>query len=196
MIAFKHTKCGGAEYLSHLDLLRHIDRTLRRAHIKVGSSGGFHPHPKIFMNNPLALGVESYAEYCAADADFTGDFKEVFNFYSPDGIKCIDFKFTDKNPNYANTVTGCVYTAEGIAPFNTDEYLLRKEIKITDLRDRETDIRGRIYGLEFKDGKLYFKLGCGQNNLRPDLFAKILQDEFGGCARKITKISAVGEFTF
>ena len=29
MIAFRYTKTDGAEYLSHLDLLRHIERTLR-----------------------------------------------------------------------------------------------------------------------------------------------------------------------
>ncbi len=49
MIAFRYTKTDGAEYLSHLDLLRHIDRTLRRAGIKVKMSEGFHPHPKIFI---------------------------------------------------------------------------------------------------------------------------------------------------
>ena len=45
MIAFKYTKTDGAEYLSHLDLLRHITRTLRRSGIQVNASEGFHPHP-------------------------------------------------------------------------------------------------------------------------------------------------------
>ena len=58
MIAFRYTKTDGAEYLSHLDLLRHIDRTLRRAGIKVKMSEGFHPHPKIFMNKPRGLGIK------------------------------------------------------------------------------------------------------------------------------------------
>ena len=45
MIAFRYTKTDGAEYISHLDLLRHIDRILRRAGIEVGYSQGFHKHP-------------------------------------------------------------------------------------------------------------------------------------------------------
>ena len=58
MIAFKYTKTDGAEYISHLDMLRHIDRTLRRAGIEVEYSQGYHKHPRIFMGNPLALGVK------------------------------------------------------------------------------------------------------------------------------------------
>ena len=53
MIAFKYTKTDGAEYLSHLDLLRHIERTLRRAGIKVNLSEGFPSRqPENFLNNP------------------------------------------------------------------------------------------------------------------------------------------------
>ena len=87
MICFKYTKTDGAEYLSHLDLLRHIDRTLKRACIDVKKSEGFHPHPRIFMNNPLGLGIKSVAEYCAVETDFDGDFKEAFNANSPKGVK-------------------------------------------------------------------------------------------------------------
>ena len=64
MIAFRYTKTDGAEYLSHLDLMRHIDRTMRRAGIKTAFTEGFSPHPKIYMNNPLGLGIRSVAEYC------------------------------------------------------------------------------------------------------------------------------------
>ena len=61
MIAFRYTKKDGAEYLSHLDLLRHIYRTLRRAGIPVAYSQGFHRHPRIFLNNPLGTGIKSVA---------------------------------------------------------------------------------------------------------------------------------------
>ena len=56
MIAFKYTKTDGAEYLSHLDLLRHLDRTFKRAGIQVKTSEGFHPHPKNFINKTLGVG--------------------------------------------------------------------------------------------------------------------------------------------
>lgn len=196
MICFKYTKTDGAEYLSHLDLLRHIDRTLKRAGIDVKKSEGFHPHPKIFMNNPLGLGIKSVAEYCAVETDFDGDFKEAFNANSPKGVKCVDFKIVTENPNYAFTIERCTYSADGITPFDVDEFLSRKEIVITDRRGRTADVRPRIYSVERLDGKLIFTLGCGQNNLRPDLFCEVLEKESGGKATNITKISSHGNYTF
>ena len=59
MIAFKYTKTDSAEFLSHLDLLRHVYRTLRRAQIPVAMSEGYHAHARIFLNNPLPVGVRS-----------------------------------------------------------------------------------------------------------------------------------------
>lgn len=196
MIVFRYTKTDGAEYLSHLDLLRHIDRTLKRAGIEVKKSGGFHPHPKIFMNNPLGLGIKSVAEYCAADTDFAGDFKEAFNANSPRGIKCAEYRTVAENPNYANSITSCTYTAEGIAAFDTDKFLSREELIITDKRGRTVDIRPRIYAVERENGVLKFTLGCGENNLRPDLFCEVLESEFGGRAQNIIKISAQGKYIF
>lgn len=196
MIAFRYTKTDGAEYLSHLDLLRHIDRTLRRAGIKVKYSEGFSPHPKIYMNNPLGLGIKSVAEYCTIETDFDGDFKKLFNAHSPDGVKCLDFKIVGENPNYAYTIESCAYTAEGIAPFDTEAFLKRGEMTITDKRGRSVDILPRIYTLEQRGNILAFTLGCGQNNLRPDLFCEVLESEFGGKAVNLIKVSAQGKYTF
>lgn len=196
MIAFKYTKTDGAEYLSHLDLLRHIERTFRRAGIKVNKSEGFRPHPKIYLNNPLGLGIKSVAEYGSADCDFNGDFKEVFNANSPAGIMCLAFKQVDENPNFANSIEKCSYCAEGINPFDAEKYLSRKEIIATDKRERTADIRPRIYEIENRGGVLYFTLGCGTNNLRPDLFCEILESEFGGRAHGLIKLASHGGHTF
>ena len=121
MIAFRYTKTDGAEYISHLDLLRHIDRTLRRAGIKVEYSQGFHKHPRIFMGNPLALGVRSVSEYCTIDCGFTGDFKEAFDGHSPDGIKCLAWKAVQNNPNFAQSIKACRYETEGLNGFDPEE---------------------------------------------------------------------------
>ena len=134
MIAFKYTKTDGAEYISHLDLLRHLDRTLRRAGIKVEYSQGYHKHPRIFMGNPLALGVRSVSEYCTADAKYEGDFKEAFNACSPGGIRCLDYKSVKENPNFAESIKACRYEAIGLSPFDERKILEQKSIIITDLR--------------------------------------------------------------
>jgi radical SAM-linked protein len=56
-------KSGDARYLSHLDTVRAMLRTLRRATVPVALSGGFNPQPKVAYATALAVGVESEAEY-------------------------------------------------------------------------------------------------------------------------------------
>lgn len=196
MIAFRYTKTDGAEYLSHLDLLRHICRTFKRAGIDLKHSEGFNPHPKIYMNNPLGLGVKSLAEYCAADCDFDGDFKAAFNANSPKGVKCTAYKIVDVNPNYAYTIQSCGYEVEGINVFDPQEFFSRDKIIIIDRRGREVDIRQRVYEITVENGKTRFTLGCGENNLRPDLFCEYLEQTFGGRAQGLIKINANGDYTF
>ncbi len=196
MIAFRYTKTDGAEYLSHLDLLRHIYRTLRRAGIEVAVSCGYHAHARIFLNNPLAVGVKSVAEYGAVDCVYPGDFREAFNAFSPDGIKCVQSRILQSNPNYANSIESCAYAAAGLPPFDAEEILNQKSIVITDLRGRETDIRPRILSLDSNGGKTLFTLGCGTRNLRPDLFCAYLSSRYGGKATEIIKLESFGEGVF
>jgi radical SAM-linked protein len=44
-------------FISHLDLLRMIQRALRRAGLKLDFSEGFHPHPRIYFQRALKLGI-------------------------------------------------------------------------------------------------------------------------------------------
>ncbi len=196
MIAFKYTKTDGAEYLSHLDLLRHIDRTLRRAGIEVEYSRGYHKHPRIFMGNPPPLGVRSVSEYCTIDTAFGGDFKEAFNRFSPTGVKCVKATACERNPNFAQTITACGYVAEGINNFCAEELLACESIPVTDLRGRDVDIRPRIVSAGWRDGKLAFTLLCGEKNLRPDLFCGYLSQRYGGEAEYILKTESFGATVF
>jgi len=50
------------KYISHLDLMRLWQRAFNRAGISLAYSAGFHPHPRISLAVPLALGVTSDAE--------------------------------------------------------------------------------------------------------------------------------------
>jgi radical SAM-linked protein len=196
VIAFKYTKTDGAEYLSHLDLLRHVDRTLRRANIPTAKSEGFNKHPRIFLNNPLGLGIKSLAEYATIDTPFTGDFKELFNSFSPAGVKCLDYKIVDKNQNFANTIDKCRYEVSGINDFDIEQLLAENSIVITDTRDRQVDIRPRIFLIERDGDKLSFVLGCGENNLRPDLFCDFLVTRYGGRICGLIKTASYGSNVF
>lgn len=55
----KFSKFGDMVYISHLDVLRLLQRALRRANLPFYLSQGFNPHPKISMGQALGLGKES-----------------------------------------------------------------------------------------------------------------------------------------
>ena len=87
MILFKYTKTDGAEFLSHLDILRHIGRTTRRAGIKVALSQGFNPHMLVYLSAPMGVGIQSLAEYCQIETDEEPtSFIEKFNKNAPRGL--------------------------------------------------------------------------------------------------------------
>ena len=50
------------KYISHLDLMRLWQRAFNRAGISLAYSAGFHPHPRISLAVPLALGITGDAE--------------------------------------------------------------------------------------------------------------------------------------
>ena len=55
-------KTGRAAYISHLDLMRTMQRAFLRAGLPLKYSEGFNPHAQISMLLPLSLGHESLCE--------------------------------------------------------------------------------------------------------------------------------------
>ncbi|RFP59475.1 MAG: TIGR03960 family B12-binding radical SAM protein [Limnothrix sp. CACIAM 69d] len=61
-VRLRFAKRGEMALLSHLDLMRLLDRAVRRAAIPVSFTGGFHPSPRIVPAHALSLGVTSEGE--------------------------------------------------------------------------------------------------------------------------------------
>lgn len=192
MILMQYTKTDGAEYLSHLDLLRHIDRILRRAHIPVVKSEAVNRHPRIFLSAPLGVGIRSLAEYALVDTPFTGDFTACFNQYAPNGIRCVKSVVTDRMVGVASEITFCEYAIEGILPFDPDAVLAEQTLVLTDKRGRTKDVRDRIREIFWEGSTLHAVLAAGENNLRPDVFAEYAAARFGGAVKSILKLAAFG----
>jgi radical SAM-linked protein len=84
MIIIKYSKTLGAEFIGHMDTLRHINKTIKRAKIDVEFSKGFNPHRNINLSAPLPVGLQSISEYCVINTEFSAtDFVERFNKNSP-----------------------------------------------------------------------------------------------------------------
>lgn len=59
----KFKKVGKLQYVSHLDLVRTMHKTLVRSKLPLWYTEGFNPKPKMSFAAPLSIGTESVAEY-------------------------------------------------------------------------------------------------------------------------------------
>ncbi|MEN9860254.1 MAG: hypothetical protein RLZZ515_736, partial [Cyanobacteriota bacterium] len=68
-LRFRFSKTGSMALLSHLDLVRLMERALRRSALPVSFTGGFHPLPRVQFALALPLGAEADGEWM--DIEFT-----------------------------------------------------------------------------------------------------------------------------
>ena len=64
-------KTGDAVFISHLDLMRLLQRAFKRAGLALTHTQGFNPRPSVSIALPLSLGVESRCELL--DFDLNGE---------------------------------------------------------------------------------------------------------------------------
>lgn len=61
MLVIRYSKRDGAEFISHLDTLRHLQKIFIRGKIPVKYSQGYNPHMLLYMSAPLGVGIKSNA---------------------------------------------------------------------------------------------------------------------------------------
>ena len=61
-LRLRFEKTGRAVYISHLDLMRTMQRAFSRAGYELKYSEGFNPHPQISIILPLSVGTASFCE--------------------------------------------------------------------------------------------------------------------------------------
>ena len=182
MILIRYSKLNGAEFIPHLDTLRHLNKTVRRMQIPINYSQGFNPHMLIYMSSPIGLGLKSESEFCLFDTSYAGDdFKQLFNQNSPKGIRCEDVFIVDKKVGVASDITSALYEISGINYFDVNDVLNDDGFTVFDKRaEAEKPVRDRIINLYFKGDKLYAELSFGNVTLRPDNFIDKLVEKYGG----------------
>jgi radical SAM-linked protein len=92
LLCLQYSKGEEARFLSHLDLMRAMERALRRARLPLAFSEGYNPHPRISYASALAVGVTSEGEYL--DLELAKDLpaQEVMarlNLVLPPGLKVL-----------------------------------------------------------------------------------------------------------
>ena len=182
MILIKYSKTLGAEFIPHLDTLRHLGKTVRRTGFEIKYSQGFNPHMLIYMSSPIALGLKSESELCLFDCDVKADeFKAKFNECSLKGIRCLEAYEVDKKIKVVSHVTSAIYEIKNLPEFNVEDILSSAEFTVFDKRaGEEKNVRDRIKNLYFENGVLYAELLFGNLTLRPDYLVEKLQKLYGG----------------
>ena len=98
-LRFCFEKNGTSAYISHLDLMKALQRSFVRAGIPVKYSQGFNPHIEMSIVVPLSTGYETRCDLC--DLDLTADelpenFVDSLNAVLPLGMKVLSAGAADR----------------------------------------------------------------------------------------------------
>lgn len=97
-LRLRFSKAGDIRFLSHHDLMRLMERLMRRAQIPFRSTEGFNPKPKITFASALSLGIVGHKEVVELELDGKHDAVRVLitlNELAPEGL---DFLSGDTVP--------------------------------------------------------------------------------------------------
>ena len=159
-IRLTYTKEENLKFISHKELIRAIEKAIRRADLPIAHSQGYNPHMKIDFGIPLQLGVSSNCELI--DLYFNNDLSpneaaDKLNKILPPGIKIIKAEKIDSS---APSIQSSVKAARYLIKFRTDpsnsvkKILNSKDIQIirkTKSGEKKINIRPLI--LDIKQNK-------------------------------------------
>ena len=187
MIILKHYKVDDVSYVSHKDILRVLQRGLKRAGVDVKYSQGYVPHMLTYTTTPVPLGVQSVAEYFAFELNDKVDKDEMlvrYNKSMPTGMRAVASFYKEKNPNLAAIVTASDYEVESVdvLPKEIESIAGCQRYVISTSKKGETvekDVAPLIYAMRVEGNKLYMRLASGNANLRADSVVNHLNGKYG-----------------
>ena len=182
MIA-KFSRKGAACYMSHLDLLRCVQRTLRRANMPLAYSQGFNPHPILSFAQAMGVGLATIGDYFEVGLEENLEpeaFAAAFNACATPGVHVIQARQAEeKEKTIMSQVEAATYRFQLEKQLQTamkdaliklmaaPEYLFEKKSKSG---VKQENMRPRILQAEFQDVSIEAQLSCGNDNLQPKAF--------------------------
>ena len=195
-------------HIGHLDLMRAMQRALRRSGLPLRYSQGFNPHILVTFAAPLSVGMPGKREVMEVpiEGEMTGEaFLEKLSDALPPDLPCLSARPVDeRHPAPMALLAAAIYQAElETAPERFSEtvekYLAQKEIpaiRKTKTGMKPCDLRPMIYGLSLNGNTLTMVLAlCESATCKPDLLLSSLF-EFAGTERPrslITRTQLLGE---
>ena len=155
-------------HIGHLDLMRTMQRALRRSGLPVRYSQGFNPHIKLSFASPLSVGIAGEREIMDVpmETEITEEaFAKQLNRVMPGGMTIVNTRIIDdKFPTLMGLVTGSRYRIEPEVEvqelssavkqlLDSHEYMALRKTKSG---EKMTDIRPYIDTLNLDDNALCF----------------------------------------
>lgn len=182
MLTILFKKIGNGIYVPHVDLLRALNRTFRRAGLDIAFSQGFNKRMLVNLTQPLPLGIGSEDDWASVETATKVDcitMISAFNKYCPDYLQAIYCKETANYPNLSAKVNYCSYkiaSKEAMAQKDCIMHL-KNGLILEYQRKGETivkDVTKSIYFLDVNEEGISCILAFGVNNIRIDLFCEYL----------------------
>ncbi len=152
-----YSKLGQARWLSHLELVATLYRTLRRSGLPLVYTAGFHPLPRVSFHGALPVGVESLEETLDLQlaAILTPPLlQETLNRALPPGLRIVDAAFLPQRlppPRREMAVYSVEIPEDAFSRQIAEEFLARKEFPAVRRRpnreERAYDLRPLVAAL-------------------------------------------------
>jgi len=190
-IRFK--KGEDVKFISHLDLMRCMTRSFKRAGINLSHTEGFNPHPKLSFGLPLPVGVSSdscYMDVMIEDNMNTEDLICKLNHSLPKGLNILQVVTPEDESSVMSLVAAANYKLV-LKPINCSSEVFTDDLqKILDQDgvyiEKETKKNTKMVNI--KDLIHTFSVSCNtdsvlievmcdagsQNNLNPMLILKAI----------------------
>ena len=187
-------KVGNLQYISHLDLVRTMNKIIVRAKLPLWYTEGFNPKPKMAFAAPLSTGTESMCEFMdlrlteKMDADAA---KNILNSNMTEEMQVLSAYYpTTKLTELKWLSYTVIISGEGICEAlanECDKALAKPEIKLTKKTksgEAIVDIKPMIRSASavFDSGNI--RISCtlsadSQSFLNPEYIIKYLKSEVG-----------------
>ncbi len=203
-LRLRFKKTGRAVYISHLDLMRTMQRAFSRAGYELEYSKGFNPHPQISISLPLSVGAASLCEVMDFSLKNEEDLTELparLTRQMPEGIEVYDAYVAPRKASELKwlEISGIFEYDERDKTEMTEkirEFFSQEKIVISKKTKRgmgEMDIRPAFKDLSFEeteDGvKLHVFVSAQEPTLNPQLLCDALEQKAAEIAPDFAKFT-------
>ncbi|HNX99338.1 MAG: TIGR03936 family radical SAM-associated protein [Oscillospiraceae bacterium] len=191
-LRLRFSKTGRAVYISHLDLMRTLQRSFLRAGYRLKYSEGFNPHAQISIALPLSVGTGSLCELMdfrlEGEPDL-GGLPERLTAKMPEGLEALEVYEAERKPAQIKWLRAeGVFEYDGRAPEamaeGLSEFYAQDAIVITRKTKRgegDSDIRPAVREIGFvpQDGgvRAEMLISAQEPTLNPELIADALRQK-------------------